>query len=46
MDGVQNDYEGIVMLPKMDILRVKTEFNKVAEQLTETEQKRNHHHFM
>lgn len=46
MDGVQNDYEGIVMLPKMDILRVKTEFNKVSEQLTETEIKRNHHHFM
>ena len=43
---IKNDYEGIVMLPKMDILRVKTEFNKVAEQLTETEQKRNHHHFM
>ena len=44
MDGVQNDYEGIVMLPKMDLSRVKQAFQSVQHQLTPSELKRNTHH--
>ena len=46
MDGVQNDYEGIVMLPRMDCKRVTDEFNRAKVHLTEVEKKRNQHHFM
>lgn len=43
MDGVQNDYEGLVILPKMDLGRVKQAFQKVERQLTYHEKKRNSH---
>jgi 5'-3' exonuclease len=46
LDGVENDYEGIVMLPKMDIERVRDSFNSVAHELTPLEKKRNIHKFM
>lgn len=43
LDGVQNEYEGIVMLPKMDLERVKSAFNDVKHQLTPSEIRRNTH---
>jgi 5'-3' exonuclease len=44
LDGVQNEYEGIVMLPKMDLDRVKSAFTSVKHLLTASEVKRNQHH--
>jgi len=46
MDGVENDYEGLVILPKMDLDRVKHMFRLVEHQLTPHERKRNQHQFM
>jgi 5'-3' exonuclease len=46
LDGVQNDYEGIVMLPKMDLDRVKDAFKSIEHLLTPSERKRNQHVMM
>jgi len=43
LDGVQNDYEGLVLLPPIQIDRIQSAFNKVQSQLTVSEQKRNKH---
>jgi 5'-3' exonuclease len=41
LDGVQNEYEGLVLLPPIQIDRIETAFNKVKSQLTISEQHRN-----
>ena len=46
LDGVQNEYEGIVILPKIDLERVKNAFRLVEKGLTPIERKRNQHVFM
>lgn len=43
LDGVQNDYEGLVLLPAIQIDRIQQAFDKVKHQLTAVEQKRNIH---
>jgi len=45
-DAVQNEYEGIVLLPRMDTERVEQECKRVLHRLTEKEKKRNQHQFM
>jgi 5'-3' exoribonuclease 1 len=46
LDGVQNEYEGIVLLPRIDITRVEKEFERVKHQLTAREKTRNKHAFL
>jgi 5'-3' exonuclease len=43
LDGVQNEYEGLVILPPIPLDRIKRAFKKVEKRLTVTERKRNHH---
>jgi len=43
LDGVQNEYEGLVMLPPIEVKRVQEAFDKVKHQLTYSEKKRNIH---
>ena len=46
LDGVQNDYEGLVILPSINVERMQQAFDKVKHQLTPVEKKRNQHAFM
>lgn len=46
LDGVHNEYEGLVILPPIDMSRVKTAFSRIEHQLTLKERKRNQHAFM
>lgn len=46
LDGVQNEYEGLVILPPIQVDRIKSAFKKVKKNLTAAERKRNQHDFM
>ena len=46
LDGVQNEYEGLVILPPIDMVRVKEAFSKIESQLTVMEKTRNQHTFI
>ena len=45
MDGVQNEYEGLVILPPISLDRIKIAFEKIEKKLTVVENKRNYHQF-
>lgn len=44
LDGVQNEYEGLVILPSIQVHRMQEAFDKVKHHLTPSELKRNKHH--
>ena len=45
LDGVQNEYEGLVILPPINVDKIKACVKKVEKKLTAVERKRNTHHF-
>jgi 5'-3' exoribonuclease 2 len=42
-DGVEQEYEAIVLLPPIDVVRIREAFKEVESELTEEEQERNYH---